>query len=124
MFCLQFLGPRGAERARDRRAFPWPPAERPAMIQLTQDGLHMLKKLPLFSALSAEDWEAVLQESVEKTIATGQVLFAEGDVSEAAYVVLSGSIEVYLDRDPPITLAELGRGMVVGEQALRPDGSG
>jgi cytochrome P450/CRP-like cAMP-binding protein/bacterioferritin-associated ferredoxin len=94
------------------------------MIDLSPDDLQMLEKLPLFSSLSAEDWQAVLRESVPKMIETGQVLFAEGDVAEAAYVILSGTIEVYLERDTPVTLAELGRGGVIGEQALVPGGSG
>jgi cytochrome P450/CRP-like cAMP-binding protein/bacterioferritin-associated ferredoxin len=94
------------------------------MIQLPHDDLDMLKKLPLFSSLSAADWQTVLQESVEKKLEGGQVLFVEGDVAEAMYVILSGTLAVYLERDTAINLAELGRGRVVGEQALRPDGSG
>lgn len=94
------------------------------MTQLTQDDLHTLKELALFASLSAEDWQGVLQESAKKTTETGQVLVAEGDVADAMYVILSGAVEVYLDRDEPVTLAELGRGRVVGEQALRPGSTG
>ena len=66
----------------------------------------------------------MLLESAVTSMETGQVLFAEGDVAESAYFILCGNIEVYLDRDTAITLAELGRGRIIGEQALLPGGSG
>ncbi len=94
------------------------------MIDLAHDDVEMLKALPLCSALSSEDLQAVLHESGPKTLEPGHVLFAEGDIAESAYFVLSGTIEVYLNRDTPIPLAELGRGRIIGEQALRPAGSG
>lgn len=52
----------------------------------------------------------------------GTVLFAEGDVAEAAYVVMRGSIDLVATRNGgPVTLGCRSAGEIVGEGALMTD---
>jgi CRP-like cAMP-binding protein len=56
---------------------------------------------------------------VLRTLASGDILFYEGDIGESAYVVESGVIEIRHFKDESyITLAELKEGTLFGEIAL------
>lgn len=51
--------------------------------------------------------------------AAGQMIFAEGDASDAAYLIRSGRVEVMKDSPVgPIRLAVLGEGDIVGEMGV------
>jgi predicted acylesterase/phospholipase RssA/CRP-like cAMP-binding protein len=56
------------------------------------------------------------------SLASGQVLFRQGDPAEAAYVVVSGRLRVLdEDDDGPVVVAEIGAGQLAGELALLDD---
>ncbi|KQT18880.1 cyclic nucleotide-binding protein [Methylobacterium sp. Leaf399] len=53
------------------------------------------------------------------TLPTGSVLFEEGEVGRAAYLVMDGEIEIFLRREGgEVRLATRGAGEIVGEMAL------
>ena len=54
---------------------------------------------------------------------TGDVIFCEGDRSDAAYLIVSGEVEViqWLRDDQPRTIAVLGMGEYVGEMGAIDD---
>jgi CRP-like cAMP-binding protein len=56
-------------------------------------------------------------------LAANSIIFEEGDVGDAAYVIRSGSVEIRKGTrsDNPVSLGELERGDVVGELALFDD---
>jgi CRP-like cAMP-binding protein len=55
-------------------------------------------------------------------LSAGQILFAEGDVGDRAYVVRSGRIEILRRiKDADIVLAVEGPGTIIGEMALIDD---
>ncbi|MDX9730463.1 MAG: cyclic nucleotide-binding domain-containing protein [Bdellovibrionales bacterium] len=57
--------------------------------------------------------------SNSKTLKSGDFLFREGDSSEAMYVIKSGKVAILKSKgSSDITLAELGRGDMVGEMAF------
>ena len=63
--------------------------------------------------------ETDLKSPVLRTLASGEVLFYEGDIGESAYVVESGVIEIrHFKEEEYITLAELKEGTLFGEIAL------
>ena len=70
---------------------------------------------------------ATVQEVVDRVewcrLAAGDVLFEQGDPSDAAYFVVSGRLRVTMRHDGGRTevLTELGRGAVVGELGLLDD---
>jgi CRP-like cAMP-binding protein len=74
--------------------------------------------------LSAAEIEALYLVSEDVVLGAGQVLFPEGSPGEAAFVVLTGEVEV-LKKDKAgqeRSLARLGSGAVLGEMSLiRPD---
>ena len=53
-----------------------------------------LKKLGIFSGILADEYEQVLHICHVTKLHENQVLFAEGDHSDAIYVLLSGEVEI------------------------------
>lgn len=78
-----------------------------------------LRKVPLFSDLSEEDF-ALLGEMVEeKKISAGEILFTEGSPGHEAYVIKEGELEVLKkSADRELLIAVRGPGEVIGEMAM------
>jgi len=68
----------------------------------------------MFSTLSAEALLPVATLATETRLAPEEVLFVAGDMGDAMYVVVEGSVRVIRDR---AVIAKLGRGECVGEMA-------
>lgn len=52
-------------------------------------------------------------------IKNGQIALRAGDPGDTAYFILSGAVEVFIERDGRhITLARLGKGEIFGEMAI------
>src|SRR5262245_5685568 len=78
-----------------------------------------LRTIPLFRGLSDEDVAAIAERGRPCAVDTGVVLFAAGDAADCLYVVVSGTVRVYLREDDHEThLAILGDGDYFGELAL------
>jgi len=80
----------------------------------------------LFGTFRRADAESLrdLEADVEmRTLAGGETLFNQGELGDAAYVVLSGRLRVVAERpgQPERVLAEIGRGETVGELSLLTD---
>lgn len=73
-----------------------------------------LASLPLFQGLTVEQRSAVVALMRRRDLLRGHVLVAEGERSDAMFVVLHGAFEV-ARRDNPSTIAELRAGEVIGE---------
>lgn len=73
-----------------------------------------LRAAPLFGPLPADALVPVAQLCREHELAPDEVLFEEGELGEAMYVVVSGRVSV--ERDDR-RVAELGPGECVGELA-------
>ncbi|GMV40947.1 MAG: hypothetical protein AMXMBFR64_26630 [Myxococcales bacterium] len=55
----------------------------------------------------------------ERTWRNGQVLYREGDPAGPVYVVLSGHVELFVERDGPVRVARVGPGLCAGERDER-----
>jgi CRP/FNR family transcriptional regulator len=76
-------------------------------------------KIRLFSSLDGDELNELLRSIRPVQLKADQILFSEGDPGDAAYVIESGRLEVYLERpDREITLATLEPGAILGEIAL------
>ena len=64
---------------------------------LLKDEVGMLRQVPLFSGVAPAKLKLLAFTSDRVTYAPGQMLFRQGDVGDAAYVVLSGKAEVMVD---------------------------
>lgn len=80
----------------------------------------MLDNIPLFSALGAEDLEAIANQAVTKTFPKGNIVINEGDRTDSLYVILSGKVKVFLtDENHKEVIVDIQRsGDYFGELAL------
>jgi CRP-like cAMP-binding protein len=84
------------------------------------DKVSILSGSPLFEMLSNEELDYVADLSRPKTVSAGQVIFEEGELGDAVYVIANGEAEV-VRRDAsgkPVTIATLGQGQFFGEMSL------
>ena len=86
---------------------------------LLKDEVGMLRQVPLFSGVAPAKLKLLAFTSDRVTYAPGQLLFRQGDVGDAAYVVLSGKAEVMVDSPSgQIKVAEVDPNSIVGEIAI------
>jgi len=53
-----------------------------------------LKAIPFFQELSEEELRKLAQVMVEKTYKKGEIIFSEGEIGKALYVLVEGEVEV------------------------------
>jgi CRP-like cAMP-binding protein len=83
----------------------------------------LLGRVPVFTALSAEELGRIAEVAVPRRYDAGQVVFREGDRSDTCYVVRTGharAIHQHVD-GRSITLANFGPGEIFGELAMFDD---
>ncbi|MEZ4471294.1 MAG: cyclic nucleotide-binding domain-containing protein [bacterium] len=87
---------------------------------MTANALHaFFVKVPLFSGLSREELDDIVRAVRPVNIPAGQVIFAEHDAGDSAYVIQAGHVEVSRRIDgKDVVLARLGPSEVIGELAL------
>jgi CRP-like cAMP-binding protein len=68
---------------------------RKELAMLLEDEVALIRKLPLFSGVSPERLKLLCFASSRGAFSSGEVLFAEGEPSFGAYVILSGTVEIY-----------------------------
>ena len=80
-----------------------------------QSHLDHLASVPLFSACSKKELQAVARASDQIDLPAGRVLCEQDSTGREAFIILDGTAEV---RRNGRKVAELGAGNVVGEMAL------
>ncbi len=84
--------------------------------QLTQlEKKLFLEEVSLFAALDQDDLLSVAAASREVTVPAGESVFEEGDVGDALYIVISGTLEAH---NAEVTLGQLTDQDVFGEMAV------
>lgn len=85
----------------------------------------LLAEVPMFEGLTDADREALGERLTEKKIAPGELVFAKGDSGSSMYLVLSGSVQIFLpteDKDSPrVVLKDVRTGEYFGELSLFDD---
>lgn len=66
---------------------------------LLEEEAALLRKLPIFEAIDPARLRVLCFASTRRTFEPGEVLFRESDQSHGAYVILSGSVDVYKSSD-------------------------
>ena len=88
------------------------------------DEVRCLRSLQLFSSVDAAKLKLLAFNSDRVRFSPGQVLFYQGDVGDAAYVVLDGSADVSVDTAfGLVNVAKIERNSLVGEISLLGDGA-
>jgi len=81
--------------------------------------VELLRNIPLFAKLEPSKLKLLAFTSERITYEAGQVLFNQGDVGDAAYIIVEGAASVLVDTpDGPLEVASLGRNDFVGEIAI------
>ena len=82
--------------------------------------VNTLRKMPIFQHLTYLELQAVMSLSKTLHVATGDVVFREGDAGNALYLVLEGRVRIEKDG---VELALLGPGGHFGEMAIMDKGT-
>jgi CRP/FNR family cyclic AMP-dependent transcriptional regulator len=80
----------------------------------------LLDELDLFESLADDEIDALANKATTVDWDAGTVIFEEGDIGDACYVIYNGQVKVTrrLVDGQPIALAQVGHGGIVGELAL------
>ncbi len=81
--------------------------------------VELLRNIPLFSKLEASKLKLLAFTSERLTYDAGQLLCSQGDMGDAAYIIVDGEASVLVDSAAgQIQVANLGRNDFVGEIAI------
>ena len=82
--------------------------------------ISVLKAVPLFKDIDAEDLEALSQLMSETSLKRGDSLFREGDEGDRLYIVTDGKVKLSHSSDDgrENLIAVLGPGEIIGELSL------
>ncbi len=62
-----------------------------------KDGVALIRRVPMFAKLDPSKQKLLAFTSTYLTFDDGEVLCRQGDVADAAYVIIVGQVEVWLD---------------------------
>lgn len=81
-----------------------------------QEEVDLLRRIPLFAKVEPPKLKLLAFASERVTFEAGQELFHQGDMPDAAYIIIDGTADVVLDTERGrATVATLGRNELVGE---------
>lgn len=96
-----------------RRSFKW------AFDDKKENEIALLKSVPLFNSLDKTVLRKLLTDLFKKDYAAGDIVFSEGDMGKALYVVMDGLVKIVKNTpEGDKTLAVLKPGSYFGELAL------
>jgi CRP-like cAMP-binding protein len=79
----------------------------------------ILRRIPLFANIEPAKLKLLAFTSQRLTYKPGQPLVRQGDLGDAAYILVEGVAEVVLERNgEDMVLTELGKNAIVGEIAI------
>lgn len=86
---------------------------------LLRDEVEMLRRVPIFSRIAPAKLKLLAFTSDRMTYKVGQNLFHQGDVGDAAYVILSGTADIIVaSAAGEIKVADVEPNAIVGEIAI------
>ncbi|MGB5869148.1 MAG: Crp/Fnr family transcriptional regulator [Albidovulum sp.] len=86
---------------------------------ILKDEVRMLGQVPLFAELAPAKLKLLAFTSDRVRYDANEILFLQGDIGDAAYVILAGTAEILADSaNGPIKIAEVGENSIVGEIAI------
>ncbi len=84
-----------------------------------EDEVELLRRIPLFAKIEPSRLKLLAFTSDRMTFEPGQEMFHQGDIGDAAYLILSGEADILVDTSSgPITVASIGRNALVGEISI------
>ena len=87
-------------------------------MSLNED-VERLRKIPLFAKIEPSKLKLLAFTAQRLTFNADESLFHQGDIGDAAYIIIDGNADVVVDTpNGPITVAQLGKNAFVGEIAI------
>jgi CRP-like cAMP-binding protein len=84
-----------------------------------QEDVERLRSIPLFAKIEPSKLKLLAFTAQRLTFNPGESLFHQGDVGDAAYIIMEGDAEVIVATpNGPITVANVGKNDFVGEIAI------
>lgn len=91
-------------------------------MMLLKDEVELLRKVPLFSGIDPAKLKLLAFTSERLNFDKGQSLMRQGEMGDAAFLILSGEADVLADAgDGPVKVASAGVNGFVGEMAILRD---
>jgi CRP-like cAMP-binding protein len=82
----------------------------------------LLRQIELFQGVDIPELQLISQQMTEQFYAAGAVVFHEGDIGDRLFVILTGTMHAYVEREGrTITYALMQAGECFGEMALIED---
>ncbi|HKO95603.1 MAG TPA: cyclic nucleotide-binding domain-containing protein [Pyrinomonadaceae bacterium] len=79
----------------------------------------LIISLPLFKGYTAEGAQRLINSGAIKDHPAGEIVFKEGDAPTCVLLVLSGKLQVYVEREgKELILTDGGPGTIIGELAV------
>ncbi|OHV79895.1 Crp/Fnr family transcriptional regulator [Ensifer sp. LCM 4579] len=86
---------------------------------LLKDEVEMLRRITLFAGLPPAKLKLLAFTSDRVLYGAGESLFHQGDIGDAAYVILSGKADVLVSTSTgPVKVAEVEENSIIGEIAI------
>lgn len=91
---------------------------------MSSEALGALRRTPLFEMVPPADLPGMLDEPATVDLPAGTRIFGQGDEASTLMVLLTGAVELVIERPghPPEVVARLGQGETVGADAITPGG--
>jgi len=84
-----------------------------------KEEVELLRRIPLFAQVEPAKLKLLAFTSERVAFEAGHVLFRQGDMGDAAYIIMEGEAEVLVDSPSgPVLVAVLGHNAFVGEIAI------
>ncbi len=83
--------------------------------------VEILRRIPLFANVEPAKLKLMCFASERITYKSGQSLCEQGDIGDAAYIIIEGNADVIVTREAPMVVAQVGKDDIVGEIAILVD---
>ncbi len=83
--------------------------------------VEILRKIPLFANIEPAKLKLMCFASERITFREGQSLCQQGDIGDAAYIIIEGTADVIVTNEGPLVVAQLGKNDILGEIAILVD---
>jgi CRP-like cAMP-binding protein len=84
-------------------------------VSINED-VELLRRIPMFAKVEPAKLKLLAFTSERVIYDGGQELFHQGDISDAAYIIVDGTADVVVDSSKgPLTVARLGKNEFVGD---------
>ncbi len=83
--------------------------------------VEILRRIPLFANVESAKLKLMCFASERITYKDGQSLFEQGDIGDAAFIIIEGTADVIVTREAPLVVAKVGKDDIVGEIAILVD---